>query len=117
MLSPVLSAVVFPVGAAFSLGASFLLVSRLERLARGLSQPMLGLVIALAADSPEITSAITASAHGQKSIGAGVVLGSNVFNLAAVLGLSAIVAGRIRLGRGAVLLEGTTALWVALVAP
>jgi cation:H+ antiporter len=76
---------------------------------------MLGLIVAVAADSPEITSAITASAQGQKDIGVGVVLGSNVFNLGALLGLGAIAAGRIKLHRRVVLLEGTTAMWVALV--
>ena len=69
----------------------------------------------LAADSPEITSAITACAHGQTSIGASVVLGSNVFNLAALLGLGAIVACRIHLHRRVVVLDGVTAVWVALV--
>ena len=85
----------------FLTGASALLVSRLERLAGRwqLTEATLGLVVALAADSPEITSAITASAHGQANIGAGVVLGSNVFNLAALLGLGAIVARRVQLHR------------------
>ena len=53
----------------------------------------LGLVAALAADAPEITSAVTALTRGQASIGAGVVIGSNVFNLAALLGLAAVAAG------------------------
>ena len=108
---------VFPLGAVFSLGASALLVSRLERVAGhfGLSEAMLGLVVALAADSPEITSAVSASSHGQTGIGTGVVLGSNVFNLAALLGLGAIVAGRVNLHRKVVALDGATATWVALV--
>jgi cation:H+ antiporter len=111
------AAVAFPVGAVCSLGASFVLVTRLERLAGRvrLSEAMLGLVVALAADSPEITSAVTASAHGQTGIGAGVVLGSNVFNLAALLGLGAIVARRIRLHRKVVILDGAAATWVGLV--
>ena len=54
---------------------------------------------AVAADAPEITASITALAHHQATIGAGVVLGSNVFNLAALLGLGAVVAGRINLHR------------------
>jgi cation:H+ antiporter len=48
-------------------------------------------------------------------IGAGVVLGSNVFNLAALLGLGAVVAGRIGLHRRVVVLTGTAAVWVAVV--
>ncbi len=74
---------------------------------------MLGLVVALAADSPEITSAVTASVHGQKGIGIGVLLGSNVFNLAALLGLGAIVARTIFLHRRVVILEGATGTWIA----
>ena len=84
----IVAAVIFPVAAVVSIGASAVLVSRLERLAGQLrlTEATLGLVVALAADSPEITSAITASAHAQRDIGAGVVLGSNVFNLAGVDG-------------------------------
>ena len=70
---------------------------------------------ALAADAPEITSAATALARGQSSIGAGVVIGSNVFNLAALLGLSAVVAGRIAFHRRVMLLAGLPGVWVAAV--
>jgi cation:H+ antiporter len=42
-----------------------------------------------------------------------VVIGSNVFNLAALLGLGAVVAGRIRLHRKVVVFGGTVALCVA----
>jgi cation:H+ antiporter len=111
------AAVAFPVAALGALVASFVLVQRLERLAGrlGLSEAMLGLVVALAADAPEITSAVTASARGNTSVGAGVVLGSNVFNLAALLGLGVIVARRIFLHRKVVILEGIVAIWVAVV--
>jgi cation:H+ antiporter len=107
----------FVAGVAVSLAASWLLVSRLERLAdrAGFSEAWLGLVAALAADAPEITSAVTALARGQASVGAGVVIGSNVFNLAALLGLAAVVAGRIRFHRRVVLLGGVPGIWVAAV--
>ena len=109
--------VLFVAGVAVSLSASWLLVSRLERLGgrAGLSEASLGLVAALAADAPEITSAVTALSRGQSSIGAGVVIGSNVFNLAALLGLSAVVAGRIAFHRRVVLLGGVPGVWVAVV--
>ena len=105
----------FAAGAAVSLAASWLLVSRLERLGEraGFSEAWLGLVAALAADAPEITSAVTALARGQASVGAGVIIGSNVFNLAALLGLAAVVAGRIVFHRRVVLLAGIPAVWVA----
>ena len=107
----------FVAGVVVSLSASWLLVSRLERLGdrAGLSEAWLGLVVALAADAPEITSAVTALARGQSSIGAGVVIGSNVFNLAALLGLSAVVAGRVAFHRRVVLLAGLPGVWVAVV--
>ena len=44
-----------------------------------------------------------------------MVLGSNVFNLAALLGLSAVVAGRIGLHRRVIALGGAVAMWVAAV--
>jgi cation:H+ antiporter len=106
----------FAAGVAVSLAASWLLVSRLERLGEraGFSEAWLGLVAALAADAPEITSAVTALARGQASVGAGVIIGSNVFNLAALLGLAALVAGRIAFHRRVVLLGGVPAVWVAV---
>ncbi|MGH3398743.1 MAG: hypothetical protein ACRDPO_29060 [Streptosporangiaceae bacterium] len=105
----------FLAGALISLLTSFMLVTRLERVGErlGLSEGLLGLVAALAADAPEITSAVTAVAHHQQRVGAGVIVGSNVFNLAALLGLGALVAGRIGLHRKVVALGGAVALWVA----
>jgi cation:H+ antiporter len=109
--------VAFCVGAAVSLATSYLLVTRLERIGErlGLSEALLGMVAALAADAPEITSAVSALAAHQQKVGAGVIIGSNVFNLAALLGLGALVAGRIALHRKVVLLGGSVALWVAAV--
>ncbi|MEP7024694.1 MAG: hypothetical protein ABJB47_13030 [Actinomycetota bacterium] len=68
---------------------------------------------ALAADAPEITSAVTALSRHQPSVGAGVTLGSNVFTLAALLGLGAVVAGRVGLHRKVVLLGGVVGVWIA----
>jgi cation:H+ antiporter len=109
--------VIFAAGAAVSLLTSWLLVSRLERIGErlGLSEALLGILAALAADAPEITAAVAALTSHQQRIGAGVVLGSNVFNLAALLGLGAVVAGRIGLHRRVVALSGAVALWVAAV--
>ena len=107
--------VVFFVGALVSLSASAVLVVNIERVAArlGLAEAILGLIAAIAADGPEISSATAALIRGQHSIGAGVVFGSNVFNLAALLGLSALIAGRIALHRSVVLFGGAMALWAA----
>ena len=114
-MSDVLLAVVFVLAAAVSLATSWLLVSRLERIGAriGLSEALLGMLAALAADAPEITASVTALAGHHERIGAGVVIGSNVFNLAALLGLGAVVAGKIRLHRRVIVLEGTVALLIA----
>ena len=71
------------------------------------------MLAALAADAPEITSSVTALVGHHSEIGAGVVIGSNVFNLAALLGLAAVLAGRIALHRRVILMEGIVALWIA----
>jgi Ca2+/Na+ antiporter len=108
---------VFGLAAAVSLATSYLLVTRLERIGErlGLSEALLGMVAALAADAPEITSAVTALAQHQQKVGAGVIIGSNVFNLAALLGLGGVVAGAIALHRRVVILGGVIALWVAAI--
>ncbi len=108
-------ATVFFLSAAASLWASWLLVSRIERIGGrlGVTEAMLGLVAALAADTPEITAALGAMASHQQEVGAGVVIGSNVFNLAALLGLGAAVAGWVALHRRVVLLTGLMSLWIA----
>lgn len=108
-------ATIFVLGAALSLGAAWVLVSRLERLGArlGLSEALLGLLAALAADAPEITAAVTALGAHRSQIGTGVVIGSNVFNLAALLGIAAVVAGSIALHRRVILMQGAVALWIA----
>jgi cation:H+ antiporter len=81
----------------------------------GLTEALLGMLAALAANSPEITAAVTALVRGDARIGAGVIIGSNVFNLAALLGLAAALAGQIGLHRRVVELGGAVALWISLV--
>lgn len=117
-MSAALAVSAFFAGTVVSLLTSFLLVSRLERVGErlGFSEALLGMVAALAADAPEVTAAVTAVAHHQQRVGVGVILGSNVFNLAALLGLGAVVAGRISLHRKVVVLGGIVAAWVAVLA-
>ncbi len=71
---------------------------------------LMGLITALGADSPEITSAVTALVAGEHEIGLGVVLGSNLFNLAALLGLSGVLAGWIALPRASLVFNGAISL-------
>lgn len=116
-MSTAVALLVFLVGLGVSLVASEFLVRGFGRLGANarLAAGLVGLLTALGADAPEISSAITALLSGAKDVGLGVILGSNLFNLAALLGLSAVVAGRISFRRILLALDGSVALWTTLV--
>jgi cation:H+ antiporter len=107
----------FIVSLGITLWAASVFARRLDRLGLrlGLPETILGVLTALAADAPEISSAVAALAQGAHGVAVGVVVGSNAFNLAAMIGLSAILAGSVRLRREAVALEGFVGLWVTCV--
>jgi cation:H+ antiporter len=94
--------------------ASTVLSRRIEQLGKWLrlSESLLGIVAALGADAPEISSSISALRSGNHDLGLGIVLGSNIFNLAALLGLSALISGKVRVGSRTLLLNGGVALGV-----
>ena len=73
--------------------ASAVLSHRLDQVGTRfrLSEGALGLITALGADSPEITPAITALVGGHHDLGRSVIFGSNIFNLAMLLGLSVLI--------------------------
>jgi cation:H+ antiporter len=97
--------------------ASELLTRGLENIGARLrfTEGLLGLATALGANAPEVSSATAALWSGHQDLGLGVVLGSNVFNLAGLLGVSAVVAGRVSIGREGLLLNGAIALVVTSV--
>ena len=76
----------------------------------------LGFITALGADSPEISSALVSMISGQNDVAVGVVFGSNLFNLASLLGLTAVIAGGIFVRRESVLLEGTVGILITAAA-
>ncbi|MDQ6877209.1 MAG: hypothetical protein M3082_05830 [Candidatus Dormibacteraeota bacterium] len=94
-----------------SIVSGAVLGERIEQLGTrlGFTEAFLGILTALGADAPEISSAVTALHRGQHDLGLAIVFGSSVFNLAAVLGLSAVVAGGVVIGRGALALNGGVA--------
>ena len=107
----------FLVSLAVTLAAAAFFARRLDRvgLRLGLPETLLGLLTALAADAPEVSSAIAALVKGEHAVGAGVVLGSNVFNLAAMIGLSAVLCGGIRIRREALAVEGAVGVAATVV--
>jgi cation:H+ antiporter len=72
-------------------------------------------VTALGADAPEIASAVAAVVAGHEDTGVGVVIGSNVFNIAGLLGVSALLAGPVRIHAHGLALTGGVAIAVAAV--
>jgi cation:H+ antiporter len=59
----------------------------------GVSELIIGLtVVALGTSLPEIATSVIASLRGERDIAAGNVIGSNLFNILAVLGLSSLAA-------------------------
>jgi cation:H+ antiporter len=59
----------------------------------GVSELIVGLTIVAAGTSlPEVATSIIASLRGERDIAVGNVVGSNIFNILAVLGLSSLVA-------------------------
>lgn len=111
-------AVLLFVGAfVLTVASSIVLARELDRIGErlGFSEALLGIVTALGADAPEIASALAAVIAGHEDTGVGVVIGSNVFNLAALLGVSALIAGRVRIHRHGLLLNGGVAVLVAVI--
>jgi len=117
-VSPLAAAPLFVVSLAITLTAARLFARRLDRLGIrfGLAEAAVGLLTALAADGPEISAALVAVAKGAHNVGVGVIVGSNIFNLAAMIGLSAIIAGSVRLPRETLWLEGLTGSAATLLA-
>ena len=114
IVSTLVAVTLFLVSLVFGTLASAVLCHRLDQVGThlGVSEGLLGLITALGADSPEIASAVTALANGQHDLGKSVILGSNIFNLAWLLGFGAVISGRVTCGRETLLLNVGVALWV-----
>jgi cation:H+ antiporter len=116
-MTPAAAIPVFVASIALMLVASGVFARRLDHvgLRLGLPEALLGLLTALAADAPEISSAIAALVQNEHALAVGVVVGSSAFNLAAMLGLSAVVAGRVRARHETLELEAFVGLWLLAV--
>lgn len=74
----------------------------------GISQIILGVTAsAIGTSLPEFGSAMIATLSGSVDIGVGTVIGSNIWNIAGILGISSIVAGAIRTNK-----EGLNRDWL-----
>jgi cation:H+ antiporter len=117
-MTPAAAIPVFLASIGLMLAASAIFARRLDHigLRLGLPETLLGVLTALATDAPEISSAISALFQHEHAVAVGVVVGSNAFNIASMLGVSAILASRVRARHEALEAEGFVALWVVAVA-
>lgn len=82
-------------GLVLMIGGSHLLVSSSVELALGLglSERIIGLtVVAVSTSLPALVTSLIAALRGERQIAVGNVIGSNLFNLCGVLGLTAVIA-------------------------
>jgi len=93
------------VDAATTIGATF-----------GVSDLVMGLtIVAVGTSLPELATSVVAAVRGQRDIAVGNIVGSNIFNLGAVLGLAAVLSsGGVPVTDGAIALDLPVMLVVAL---
>ena len=115
-MSPLLAVPLFVVSVVVTLTAARLFARRLDRLGVrfGFPEALIGLLTALAADGPEISTAVVALAKDAHNVSVGVLVGSSVFNFAAMIGISALLAGAVLLPRDVLVLEGLIAMLITL---
>ena len=109
----ILNALGFLLALGVTLYAAAAFAERLDRIGArlGLSEALLGVLTALAADAPELSASVAAILRGERDVGLGVVIGSNAFNLAAMVGVGALVAGRVAPRRSSLAIEAVVAIW------
>lgn len=84
--------------------------------AKGISQIILGVTAsAIGTSLPEFGSAMIAVLSGSPDIGVGVVIGSNIWNIAGILGISAFIAGFIKTGKEELKRDGLMTLLTAVI--
>lgn len=82
----------------------------------GISQIILGVTAsAIGTSLPEFGSAMIATLSGSVDIGVGTVIGSNIWNIAGILGISTIVAGVIKTDTKGINRDGAITLATALI--
>lgn len=92
---PVVDVVLVVAGVALLVFGARFLVDSATQIARaaGLSDLVIGLtVVSIGTSLPELATSIIAALRGERELAIGNVIGSNIFNVGAVLGITALVA-------------------------
>lgn len=107
------------VGLSMLVFGSHLLVTAAVSIARyfGLSELVIGLtIVAVGTSLPEIATSVMASLRGEREIAVGNVVGSNVYNIACVLGLSGMIGqGGVSVSAAALSVDIPVMVLVAIV--
>lgn len=93
-LSPGVSIVLVLLGLGFLVGGARLLVNSAVWLAElfGVSQAVIGLtIVAIGTSLPELATSVIAALKGERDIAIGNVVGSNIFNILAIMGISPLL--------------------------
>lgn len=101
-----------------TLGSGWL-VDGAENMAQalGLSQLIIGITIVAAGTSlPEVATSVIAALRGERDIAAGNAIGSNIFNLLSVLGLTSLVANGVYVPKAALAFDFPVMIAVAAAA-
>ncbi len=91
---PILSVLMIITGIAMLIGGGIIFVDGAVNLARlfGVSEVIIGLtVVAIGTSMPELATSAVAALKGESDIAIGSVVGSNLFNILAVLGITAAI--------------------------
>lgn len=82
----------------------------------GISQIILGVTVsAIGTSLPEFGSAMIAVLTGSPDIGVGVVIGSNIWNIAGIIGISALISCFIETNRDEIIRDGSMTLLTVLI--
>ena len=91
---PLVSAALIALGLVLLIGGSWLLVQSATSIAQslGVSDLVIGLtVVAAGTSAPELVTSLVAAVRKQPDISVGNILGSNIFNVLGILGLTCVV--------------------------
>lgn len=93
-MSPLKSALFILLGIALIIAGGHFVVESAKYIARafGMSETLIGLtVVAMGTSLPELVTSIVASRKGENALAVGNVVGSNLFNLMLILGVSSVI--------------------------
>ena len=94
VMSPLKSGIFIAVGLAGIIWGGDLVVDSASSIAKdfGLSQTFIGLtIVALGTSLPELVTSMVAAGKGENDLAVGNVVGSNIFNILRILGVSSVI--------------------------